>query len=882
MTVEALAQRVWGESPPQHVRAAVHTVVRRLRGQLPPGSIGFRAGAYVLNVAAEQIDVARFRRLTEAKLGDTCNGETLWSAIRLWRGVSFAGVDSDDLYVGEAPALADRYLSTLERVADLSLVGSRFPDPIEITELTQRIRVALEDHPLRESLWVRHLRLLDLAGRRAEALAAYEDVRRSLADELGIGPGAELNAVFTDLLGAPDDPRDAGRRSGAATKPVPPSAPSTFVGRTDALAGLDELIASGEQAPVVVVSGSAGVGKTALVLHWAHLHFDRFPDGVVYVDLRGFDPNHRPMALGEALRLVLAELGVDAQQVPSDVHRQLTLYRSTIAERRVLVVLDNARDADQVRPLLPPRTAAALVTSRDQLFGLVSREGASTVRLGPLSGDEARDLLSRRLGARRVGAEDGAVAEIIETCDRLPMALSLVAARAATNPAFQLSDLAGELRPESGRLDNLSGPDEHSGVRAAIRSSYLALGPEDARVFRLLGLHRVAEISLAATASLAGVTLTEASATMARLAAASLVEERRPQRYVQHDLVRLLAVDLLRASESPEAKRHAALGVLGHYLATAREAAMLMDPQQYPISLPPMVDQVVVERVASYDEALAWFIAMHESLLEVAWLALTTGYTEYGWRLVWCLVDYADRRAALWWPWANLAEHAVVVLAAKGDRAGVAQCHRLAGQALARLGEYARAHEHFALASEGFEQIGDDVGRSYVLRNDTWTCAREGRFAEAVARMEKLLELFTGTGDEAGLGRAMNSMGWYLVHLGDLDRALTTCLGALEHAQTSGDRPGEADTWDSLALAYQRLGRLEDALAAAERGAEQYEALGDHVSAARSGLQAGDLSEDLGDRSRARGAWQRALIVVDNADPEIRSTLAQRLGEASG
>ncbi|MFJ9391142.1 BTAD domain-containing putative transcriptional regulator [Nocardioides sp. NPDC101246] len=882
VTVETLAQRVWGARPPQHVRASVHTVVRRLRSRLPPESIGFSAGGYVLKATAEQVDVARFRRLAEAEPSDPSCAEKLWSAIRLWRGVAFTGVDSEDLYAAEVPALADRYLSALERVADLSLVGPRFPDPIEVTELTQRIRAALEHHPLRESLWVRHLRLLDLTGRRAEALAAYEDVRRSLADELGVGPGAELRAVFADLLGDPEDLEDAGRRSGAATRPVPPSAPSTFVGRTDALAGIDELIASGEQAPVVVVSGAAGVGKTALVLHWAHLHYDKFPDGVVYVDLRGFDPNRRPMALGEALRLVLAELGVDAQQVPSDVHRQLTLYRSTIAERRLLVVLDNARDADQVRPLLPPRTAAALVTSRDQLFGVVSREGASTVRLGPLSGEEARDLLRRRLGARRVGAEDGAVAEIIETCDRLPMALSLVAARAATNPAFRLSDLADELRPESGRLDNLSGPDEHSSVRAAIRSSYLALGPEDARVFRLLGLHRVAEISLAATASLAGVTLTEASSTMARLAAASLVEERRPQRYVQHDLVRLLAVDLLGASESPEAKRRAALGVLGHYLATAREAAMLMDPQQYPISLLPMVDQVVLDRVTSYDEALAWFTAMHESLLEVAWIALTTGYPEYGWRLVWCLVDYADRRAALWWPWANLAEHAVVVLAAAGDDAGVAQCHRLAGQALARLEEYDRAHEHFALASEGFERIGDDVGRSYVLRNDTWTCAREGRFAEAVTRMEKLLELFTGTGDEAGLGRAMNSMGWYLVHLGDLDRALATCLKALEHAQTSGDRPGEADTWDSLALAYQRLGRLEDALAAAERAAEQYEALGDHASAARSGLQAGDLSEDLGDRSRARAAWQQALVVVDNADPEIRATLTQRLEGAGG
>jgi tetratricopeptide (TPR) repeat protein len=334
------------------------------------------------------------------------------------------------------------------------------------------------------------------------------------------------------------------------------------------------------------------------------------------------------------------------------------------------------------------------------------------------------------------------------------MALSLVAARAATNPAFRLSDLASELRPESGRLDSLTGPDEHSGVRVAIRSSYLALGPEDARVFRLL------------------------------------------------------AVDLLRDSESPEARRQAALGVLGHYLATARQAAMLMDPQQYPISLLPMVDHVVLDRVTGYDEALAWFTAMHESLLEVAWFALTMGYPEYGWRLVWCLVDYADRRAALWWPWANLAEHAVVVVAAEGDLAGVAQCHRLAGQALARLGEYDRA--------------------------------------------------------------------------GDLDRALATCLDALQHAQASGDRPGEADTWDSLALAYQRLGRLEDALAAAERAAEQYEALGDHVSAARSGLQAGDLSEELGDRSRARDAWQQALAVVGNADPEISATLTQRLDGVSG
>jgi DNA-binding SARP family transcriptional activator len=226
VTLETLAQRVWGAQPPQHVRASVHTVVRRLRSQLPPDSIGFSAGGYVLKVTPEQVDVARFRRLAEAEPGDPSHGEKLWSAIRLWRGVAFTGVDSDDLYAAEVPDLVDRYLSALERVADLSLVGRRFPDPIETTELTQRIRAALEDHPLRESLWVRHLRLLDRAGRRAEALAAYEGVRRSLADELGTGPGAELGAVFADLLGAPEDPEGAGqpRRSGwgrsAATRRV--------------------------------------------------------------------------------------------------------------------------------------------------------------------------------------------------------------------------------------------------------------------------------------------------------------------------------------------------------------------------------------------------------------------------------------------------------------------------------------------------------------------------------------------------------------------------------------------------------------------------------------------------------------------------------------
>ena len=420
----------------------------------------------------------------------------------------------------------------------------------------------------------------------------------------------------------PSRPGRAGAVPAAQATVVPrqlPAGVAHFAGRTAELAELQawqhEAASADEAVKVLVIGGTAGAGKTALAVHWAHQSAGEFPDGQLYVNLRGFDPSGTPVAPGDALRWFLGAFGISEEQIPDSVDAQSALYRSVLAGKRVLVILDNARDAAQVRPLLPgSRSCLALVTSRARLPGLAATEGARLVPLDVLTADEAHELLASRLG-ERARAEADAAQQLTEACSRLPLALSIVAARVAARPYLPLADLARELADAQGRLEALDAGDPVASVRAVFSWSCEQLTGPAARMFRLLGLHAGPDVTIAAAASLAGVDRGQAAAAVAELADAHLIAEHAPGRYAFHDLLRAYAAYLAGTTDTDAERRDAVRRVLDHYLYTASAGSGLLNPArpQLPLELPGR--GVTPEPLGTVGDALAWFEAERQVLI---------------------------------------------------------------------------------------------------------------------------------------------------------------------------------------------------------------------------------------------------------------------------
>jgi hypothetical protein len=409
---------------------------------------------------------------------------------------------------------------------------------------------------------------------------------------------------------------------------------------------------------IAALSGTAGVGKTTLAVHWAHRVSARFPDGQLYVNLKGFDPGGEALDPSEAARGFLEAFGVPVTRIPADLPGQTGLYRSLLAGRRVLVVLDNARDVEQVRPLLPGSPGClALVTSRSHLTGLVADEGAYPLALDLLPAADARDLLIRRLGSSLVTSEPAAVDDIIARCARLPLALTIAAARAATSPSFPLAVFAAELREATRALDSFDGGDLATDIRAVFSWSYGALSAAAARLFRLLGLHPGPDIGLSAAASLAAIQPDQARTPLAELTRAHLLAEHSPGRYAFHDLLRSYAAEQAQAHDSQPVRDAAVDRLLDHYLHTARNAAMLIEPHFEPPALMSAHPGVSPGEPGTAEDAMSWFQAEHAILLATVQLAADAGHARHVWRLAWMLSPAFIRRGS--WTDHARAQHAV-------------------------------------------------------------------------------------------------------------------------------------------------------------------------------------------------------------------------------
>jgi tetratricopeptide (TPR) repeat protein len=679
--------------------------------------------------------------------------------------------------------------------------------------------------------------------------------------------------ALPDVAGFPADSRVS--TSMVSSEGVPRQLPATiscFTGRSIELKRLDALLdddsASAGAMKIMAVDGMPGIGKTTLAVHWAHQVASRFPDGQLYVNLRGFDPGGLPVSAAQAVRGFLDAFGISAEKIPLTLDAQASLYRSRLASRRVLVLLDNARDAEQVRPLLPGSPGClVLITSRKQLIGLIA-EGAHPLTLDLPTGAEAHQQFECRLGSDRVAAEPTSAWQIVDLCGRLPLALSIVAARAVTHPHFSLTALTAELRNASECLDAFECGDPAASVRAVLSWSYKQLDPPAARLFRLLGLHAGPDVSAAAAASLAGLPLDEGRRRLGELTRAHLLAEHVPGRFWCHDLLRAYAAELTQSADA-EAERRAATGrMLDHYLHTAHLATLQLRRTCTPLTLAAVRPGAEPERVGDAGQAVAWFEAERLVLMAATGRALEAGFDTHAWQLVLALSDFLDMQGR-WHDWAVIERVALAAAQRLGDREAQASVHQGFGYASGRIGRYEDAHAHLGLALGIHEERGDHAGQAYVHNSLAITLSYQGRQAEALGHARQSVKSYTAAGDRPGQARALNSVGWLSAMVGDHQQAVSYCEQSLGLFRDLGSTEGEASALDSLGYAHQQAGQHAEATACYQQALELHRAAGSRWGAGDTLGHLGDACRAAGKPEEARTFWEQALtILADLHAPE--------------
>jgi DNA-binding SARP family transcriptional activator/Tfp pilus assembly protein PilF len=707
-------------------------------------------------------------------------------------------------------------------------------------------------------------------------------------DAAGAGPA---DAGPADAGPADAGPADAGPAAAGPAPPRPamlPAAVPGFTGRARELEALSAMLgdpgdhpgSAGTPVVISAIGGTAGVGKTALAVHWACQAAAWFPDGQLYVNLRGFGPSADPLPPAEALREFLDALHVPAAQIPADLEGRRALYRSLLAGKRVLILLDNARDPAQVRPLLPAAPGAlVLITSRSELTGLAAADGARPLSLDVLTDTEAHQLIAERIGAARVAAEPAAADELIRLCARLPLALAIAAARAAAQPAFPLAALAAELGDARGRLDALSTGEDVTDVRAVLSWSYQSLPAPAARLFRLLAVHPGPDITAPAAASLAALPLPEARALLRELTRCHLLAESAPHRYACHDLLRTYAVELVNA-EDTESERQAALGrTLDHYLHTAHTAAMLLNAHRGPISPPRPRPGTQPEELDGHGQALAWLTAEHRVLLAAIGQAPKAGFDVHAWQLPWAMVDYFNWQGH----WHDLAmtQHSALAAAQRlGDTAAQADVHRTIGQARFGLRSWDEARAHLSRALALYRDLGDRDGQARTHIALGHVLDRMGLCREALGHARHALSLFEEGGARAGQARALNNLGWYHARLGDFREALVRSRQALGLQREVGDRCGEARTWDSLGYAHHHLGHYAKAARCYQQAIGLFVDLGDRHGQAETLTHLGDMRRAASSPQAAVETWRQALDILEALHHPDADQVRDKLGRA--
>jgi DNA-binding SARP family transcriptional activator/tetratricopeptide (TPR) repeat protein len=961
---ESLIFELWGDNPPSTANNMVSIYVHRLRKEVLGDAEGrilvHRAPGYLLRVAPGDVDIQVFDSLVAEGRSELAAGrpgraaELLGEGLRLWRGPLLEDVP-------RSPALA----AHVERAAELRLDATELRVAADLAcdraaEVVAELRGLVGDHPMRERLWALLIRALDQAGRRAEAFEAYALARRTIARELGVEPGSELQRLYAELLAA--DARSAstsapprtgpGRTPAAPAVPAPPDRPGASAGgppdqaaesaqaaaaeaaaatpgthadspgsiaigtivdpaslgggaataaapaTPEAAAGSGPLTPRPAQLPtdigdftgretpvaqlcalltgsgatsnpgavrIAVVNGAGGLGKTTLAVHAAHQVRDQFPDGQLYVDLNG--ASAQPAEPGEVLARFLRDLGVEGVRVPVRVDERAALYRTRLTGRRMLILLDNARDAAQVRQLLPGSSSCAvLVTTRNRTPDLVSTR---FVDLNVLEDTEALALFAKVVGEERAAAEPDATAEVLVACAGLPLAIRICAARLAARRQWRIGTLAARLRNVHRRLDELSIGD--LAVRASFQVSYDSLrsparGVDPARVFRLLGLWPGSAISLAAASPLAGASEVDTADALETLVDANLLESPAPDWYRFHDLLRVYATERAEAEE-PETARSEAVGrLLRWYLDTAEAAANAVSPSRYRVPREPEPSEHPPLEFAGLEDALAWYVDERANVVTATRQAAATGLLEVAWRLPPTLFPVFDR----WSNWADcVTTNRLAADSARkaADRLGEAWVHNVLGFALAKLRD-AEAYGHLEQALAVRREFGDTLGEAQTaLALGEAHQNMEGPGEAALTYMRRGVELLRPRGASSLLAVALNNLGDVYYGLGNLD-------SAAEYFAQSRDMGGQAEGYalGNLGRVYRDQHRPADAIASLAESARKHRAFGVLRGEASALKHLGEVHVEIGNVGEARTALATALTIFEQVGDRVEAS----------
>ncbi|MFD8595243.1 BTAD domain-containing putative transcriptional regulator [Kitasatospora sp. NPDC059646] len=818
VSVAQLIEALWVAEPPANARTVVQSHISRLRALLSEqGATGCgvqlaTAGdAYTLHLPEGQLDVEQFDTLVAAARAEARSVDVvdaLEHALALWRGPALTGTVASPPLEAWRQTLEENRLAAVEALAEHY---QRLGEPARAAELLRAETVA---HPLRESLVSALMLALFRAGRQCDALDWYHRTRESLADRLGVDPGRALNAAYERILrgepadqSAPPPPAPAPAPAPAAVAPSspPPSAPAPstavawavpgpagppaienlpavdllpraprgFHGREAELATLADAVRGGPDGAIALITGPAGVGKTALALHWAHRNAGRFPDGLLFADLGGF--SDRPdRDLDEVIAEFLAALGVAREDLPAGTAARAALYRRITTGRRLLVVVDNARDTAQVRPLLPAGTdSVAVVTSRHRMLGLVAAELARPLPLSVLGTAESTALLARVLGPARVAAEADAARELARLCDGLPLALRIAAAKISADPRRGLGAITEQLRHEQRRLGHLAA--EEISVASALRVSYEQLPPVPARLFRALGFHPGPVVDAYTAAALGDLEPAAAAEALEQLAATHLVTETDGDRYTLHDLVWLYARELGSRTE-PTAQRLARERLADQYLYTGLAAAQAAEPGSKPCCEPPAGSHRprAVTEFATADDAIRWLGAHRETLAQV----IATASPDRVWRLVltqWPLILRRLRDG-----WVSQLEHALDAALECGDLNGESQVRAMLGWVLVSNRRLPEAVTCLAPAAELAARAGNQVGRAVALVNLAAVQAELGDTAAAGSNLTQALEIALAIGHTHTVTLALQHLARHLLDTGRPAQAIERSLHGLE------------------------------------------------------------------------------------------------------
>ncbi|MFI5694114.1 BTAD domain-containing putative transcriptional regulator [Kribbella sp. NPDC051586] len=864
-----LLDRCWGEGVSGDARGSLHVAVRRLRRALGASTIGTSDYGYYLDLPPDDVDAVAFADL----LTPVPTGEAVETALALWRGEPFGDGFCDWLNRHERPRLVELYLSAVERRAELRLADGRAAESLpELFELTSR-------HPLRESLWASLMTALDAAGRSAEAIDLYGVIRARLADELGIEPGPELRGVFERVLAAE---RPAGPVSaGPASRPVAaaeqlPSDLAGFVGQDEVLAELDAALVAdlGEREPIrtVVLHGQGGIGKTTTAVRWGHRVADRFPDGQLFVDLHGYGPGE-PMDPAVALEVLLTGLGLPLDAIPSGLDARSALLRSTLAGRSVLLVLDNARSEEQVRPLLPGGGSMVVVTSRSLLRGLATREAARSVPVAHLSSDSARRLLRARMRAEV--SDDGLLDLLADRCNHLPLALAVAADHVQRRGVAELPVVVQELEDFSDRFDLLEVGDASSDLRTVLSWSVEALDEQSRQLFLLLGLCPAPLFGNGVAAALLGTPVAATRRILRRLVDVHLLEESSGL-FRFHDLLRAYAAELVAGSVSASDRWAAEERLLDWYLQTAIAArSALVEEVRFQ---PDRLDGVEPLTFADGSAAADWFASEGRFLTAAVRAGEAAGHHRLtAFLAVQLWTDLRSRGAV---DDATTVQQIAISAAQQADlpEVEVVARNQIAGT-LASAGDLTGSDEQLTVAMEICARTGDHEGEAMARSNLATLKQLQGQHDAALGLSLRSVAAHRERGETLWMLFALNAAAVSQVHCGQLDEAIETADEALRVGEKLGDLVQVAVSLNALGEAHSLLGDLQAAVGYFERSATV-------ALQGRSYVQAIDVLTDLGKAYRragdlvsARKAWGRAENLLPLLAPGTSPAVAERLRE---